>query len=65
MCLKTLRTAVVYGELGRTPILIIRKMNMFRYWIEILKADNNSLIKRNYCMLKTDADNNVSYNKNG
>ena len=37
---------------------------MFRYWIILLKADNNSVIKRIYCMLKNDADNNVSYNNN-
>ena len=37
---------------------------MFRNWIKILRADNNSFIKCFYLMLKTDADNNISYNKN-
>ena len=54
----------LYGELGRTPLLINRKINMFRYWIKLLRADNNSFIKRFYLMLKTDADNDISYNKN-
>ena len=54
----------LYGELGRTPLLIIRKIHMFRYWTKLLKTDNNSVIKRIYCMLKNDADNNVSYNNN-
>ena len=52
----------LYGELGRTPLLVIRKIHM--PWIKLLKADNNSVIKRIYCMLKNDADNNVSYNNN-
>ena len=61
---KSTNLSGLYGELGRTPLLIIRKINMFRYWIKLLKADDTSLIKRIYCMLKIDADNNVSYNKN-
>ena len=61
---KSTNLSGLYGELGRTPLLIIRKINMIRYWIKLLKADNTSLIKRIYCMLKIDADNNVSYNKN-
>ena len=40
------------GKQGRTPLFIIRIINMFRYWIKLLKADNTSLIKRIYCMLK-------------
>ena len=36
---------------------------MFRYWIKLLRADNNSFIKCVYLMLKTGADNDISYNK--
>ena len=61
---KSTNLSGLYGELGRTPLLITRKINMFRYWIKLLKADNNSFIKRFYFMLKTDADNNVTYSKN-
>ena len=31
---------------------------------KLLRADNNSFIKCFYLMLNTDADNNISYNKN-
>ena len=61
---KSTNLSGLYDELGRTPLLIIRKIHMFRYWIKRLKADNDSVIKRIYCMLKNDADNNVSYNNN-
>ena len=36
---------------------------MFRYWIKILKLNGQSLIKRIYVMLKYDADNGDTYNK--
>ena len=61
---KSTNLSGLYGESGRTPLLVIRKINMFRYWIKLLRADNNSFIKCFYLMLKTDADNNISYNKN-
>ena len=51
----------LYGEFGRVPLSIIRKIHMFRYWIKILKSNNNSVIKRIYLMLRRDADNNISY----
>ena len=35
----------LYGELGRVPLIIIRNINMLRYWIKILKSDDNSWIK--------------------
>ena len=53
----------LYGELGRVPLAIMRKIHMFRSWIKLLKADNNSVIKHIYIMLRNDADNNISYNK--
>ena len=31
--------------------------------MKLLKADNNSVIKHIYIMLRNDADNNISYNK--
>lgn len=53
----------LYGELGRVPLSIMRKIHMFRYWIKILKSDDNCIIKQIYSMLKADADNNITYNK--
>ena len=51
----------LYGELGRTPMLIGRKLCMIRYWIKILKADDDFVPKKIYSMLKDDADNNKNY----
>ena len=53
----------LYGELGRVPLIIIRKVHMFRYWIKLIKSDENSWIKCTYNMLKNDANNNFTYNK--
>ena len=52
----------LYGELGRVPFLVTRKIRMINYWIKILKLEVNSLPKKVNNMLKTDADNNISYN---
>ena len=43
----------LYGELGRVPLIIIRNVHMFRYWIKLIKSDENSWIKCTYNMLKT------------
>ena len=51
----------LYGELGRTPMLIGRKLCIIRYWIKILKADDDFVPKKIYSMLKDDADNNRNY----
>ena len=53
----------LYGELGRVPLQVLRKINMFRYWIKVLHVDNSNITKRVYLLLKKDADNNVTYNK--
>jgi hypothetical protein len=52
----------LYGELGRIPMYIMRKVHMLRYWIKLLKADKNSILYKVYLTLKVDADNNISYN---
>ena len=60
---KSTNLAGLYGELGRVPLQVIRKINMFRYWIKLLHLDNNNVTKRIYLLLKHDADNNITYNK--
>ena len=35
---------------------------MFRYWIKLLKSNENCVEKQVYEMLKFDADNNITYN---
>lgn len=52
----------LYGETGRYPMYIHRKIIMFKYWLKMLKLDNNCILKKTYMMLKHDADNNVTYN---
>lgn len=52
---KSTNTTGLYGELGRVPMIIFRKINMIRYWIHLLKSDN-SLQKQIYIMLKNDLD---------
>ena len=59
---KSTNLSGLYGELGRVPLLVIQKIHMFRYWIKLLKADDNSVTKRIYNMLRDDANNNNSYN---
>ena len=51
----------LYGELGRPPLCILRKIIMIRYWMKLLKSEDNFIPKQIYFMLKQDADNNKSY----
>jgi hypothetical protein len=51
----------LYGETGRHPMYICRKIIMFKYWLKIINSNENSLIKLIYNKLKEDADNNISY----
>lgn len=55
--------AGLFGELGRVPLSILRKIHMVRYWLKLLKSGNNCVIKSIYLMLRNDADSNNSYNK--
>jgi hypothetical protein len=59
---KSTNLSALYGELGRVPLIIMRKIHMIRYWIKLIKLDNRNVTKRIYIMLKNDADNNFSYN---
>jgi hypothetical protein len=52
----------IYGETGRYPMRIHRKMVMFKYWIKLINLPDNSLVKSMYNIMKTDADNHNSYN---
>ena len=58
---KSTNLTALYGELGRFPLLIIRKLNMIKYWIKILKNES-SLLKKVYMMLWEDTDINLNYN---
>ena len=45
---KSTNLAELYGELGRVPLNVIRKIHIFRYWHKILQSNENSLIKHIY-----------------
>ena len=51
----------IYGKLGRVPLQVYRKINMIRYWYKILNTHDKALTKQVYQVIKTDADNNVTY----
>lgn len=59
---KSTNLAGLYGELGRVPFTVIRKIRMINYWLKLLKLEDNAIVKQIYLMLKVDADNNISYN---
>ena len=59
---KSTNLSALYGELGRYPLSVIRKIRIFKYWIKILKKNDTSLTKQIYLMLKEDADRNCTYN---
>ena len=42
-------------------LIISRKLCMVKYWIKLLKADDDVVPKKMYSMLKADVDNNMSY----
>lgn len=59
---KSTNLSGLYGELGRYPLIIFRKLNMIRYWIKLLLLNEHFIPKRVYTMLKHDVDNNRTYN---
>ena len=52
----------LYGELGRVPFIVIRKIRMINYWIKLLSLGEKTVPRKIYMMLKHDAANNISYN---
>ena len=52
----------LYGELGRFPLNIMRKLHIFRYWYKIQQTNDNTLIRHIYAMLESDANNGINYN---
>ena len=58
---KSTNLSALYGELGRTPLAVIRKINMIKYWMKILQQNDSSLVKKIYKMLQEDADRNLNY----
>ena len=42
----------LYGELGRIPLKIQRNFNILKYWIKLLKLQQDSVSKKIYLLLK-------------
>lgn len=59
---KSTNLDALYGELGRVPLSVFRKIAMIKYWLNILKQNDSSLVKIVYNMLKEDCDFDISYN---
>ncbi|XP_045185370.2 uncharacterized protein LOC123543357 [Mercenaria mercenaria] len=55
--------SALYGELGRVPMSINRKLIMIKYWVKLLTSKENSILFKTYKMLKTDVDQNNTYSK--
>ena len=45
---KSTNLSGLYGELGRYPLSIYRKISMLRYWIKILSSSNSFIPKSMY-----------------
>ena len=58
----------MYGDLGRLPLSVFRKLRIIKYWIRIVENyDSNSLLCKTYNMMYQEviqgrANINVSYN---
>ena len=53
----------LYGELGRHPLKIQRKLTLLKYWLKIINS-NNTLVKSVYNMMRNDVYNNNTYGGN-
>ena len=57
---KSTNLTAFYGELGRVPLVVHRKITMIKYWIKILNRSDSSLIKKMYMLLESDTDRNYN-----
>ena len=54
---KSTNLNALYGELGRVPMFIQRKVILIKYWAKIISKPNTSILYNTYEMLKLDVDN--------
>ena len=54
----------LYGESGIYPMKVMRKINMIKYWIKILKTDKPSTLFEIFTLIKEDAENGKHYKSN-
>ena len=51
---KSTNIPALYGERGRMPLRVVRKLRMLKYWIRILQNSNVSKIyEMMYCRLES------------
>ena len=54
----------MYGELGKIPLKLQRKLITLKYWVKLLNSDKDSILYKIYNTLKNDSDNEETYNNN-
>ena len=59
---KSTNLSALYGETGRVPLSVFRKIIMIKYWMKVISQDDSSLLKQVYIMLKNDTEANRNYN---
>lgn len=59
---KSTNIAALYGELGRYPLSVMRKLSMVKYWFKLLKLPENAICKLVYNKMRDDANQNITYN---
>jgi hypothetical protein len=59
---KSTNLSALYGELGRYPLSVIRKLHIFKYWFKLISCTNDNLIKITYSFMFNDAEQNITYN---
>ena len=59
---KSTNLTALYGEIGRVPFNVYRKIIMVKYWIKVRGQSDLSLLKRIYLILQADTDANSHYN---
>ena len=63
LCAKRSTNSIaLYDELGRIPLLYIRKIRMVKYWLNKLSI-RNSLLYKFYEMLRNDLSSGLTYSK--
>ncbi|MES9881349.1 MAG: reverse transcriptase domain-containing protein, partial [Sedimenticola sp.] len=51
---KSTQNDFIYGELGRTPLIIARHIHIIKYWFKIIETPANKYRKQIYNMMLTD-----------
>ena len=59
---KSTNISALYGELGRIPMYIQRKLIMLNYWTKLIASNRQSILFKTYNVLRTDVDEGLTYN---